>query len=104
MAEPVALFIKVRTKPGRRDEFHALWARHLRDRALDNPAQRAYCIADGDDGQSVWLFELYADGTALAENAQASWFHEYLAAVEPLLEGPPDVQSAVPKWAKGLTW
>ena len=102
MAEPVALFIRVRTKPGKRDAFQALWAEHLRERALANPAQRAYCVAHGEDGQTVWLFEWYADGAALAENAQAPWFAAYLRDVEPLLEGPPEVHPGVPVWSKGL--
>jgi len=37
----VALFIKSKAKPGKRDALRALWETHLRDSAAANPALEA---------------------------------------------------------------
>lgn len=97
-----ALFIRTRTKPGKRDEVYALWAEHLRSRVDHNAAQDTYFFCFDDEDPDVFLlFEVYTDPQALEDNAQSEWFAEYMEQVTPLLDGAPEVHRATPMWAKG---
>lgn len=101
--ERLAMFITTRTKPGKRDEVRRLYEEHLAPRAVGNPAQElvAWC-ADQADPDVFHLFEIYSDADAAQAAAQAPWFWEYLGLVGPLLEGAPEVRTALPSWTKGV--
>ena len=88
----MALFIKTRAKPGKRDALKALWETHLKPRAAANPAQEAYYFCfDNDDPDVLCLFEVYNDPAVLAENAASGFFAAY----------PPAVTVTKPLWIKG---
>lgn len=97
----VALIIKTRTQPGKRAEVLRLFEQHLAPRAQANPAQELVAFCDDDsDADTFYLVEIYRDRAAQAANGQAPWFFEYLAAVQPLLAGMPEMVTATPAWAK----
>lgn len=102
--DKLAMLITTRTKPGKRDEVRAMYEEHLAPRATDNDAQElvVWC-ADHADPDVFHLFEIYRDGDAAQAAGQAPWFWEYLGLVGPLLEGQPEVRTASPTWAKGIT-
>jgi quinol monooxygenase YgiN len=66
----VALFIKTKTKSGKRDEARELWEKFLKGRAEANDAQELYFFCnDNNDPDTILLFAVYSDPTALAKNA-----------------------------------
>ena len=96
--------IKTRTQRGRRDDVRRLWEDHLKPRAEANPVQEVYFFCEDDHDPDVFfLFELYSDRDVFEENAQASWFADYMAKVGPLLAGAPEVWMGTPYWSKGPT-
>jgi quinol monooxygenase YgiN len=99
----VALIVKTRTQPGKRDEVRRLFEKRLGPRALANTSQEVvvWC-ADDSDPDVFYLFEIYADRAAWQANSQAPWFSEYLQEAGPLLTGSSEFASAAPLWAKGL--
>jgi quinol monooxygenase YgiN len=99
----VAVLVKTKTQPGKRDEVRRLWDVHLRPRVEVNAAQEVYFFCeDAHDADTFYLFEIYSDSDALSANAGSEWFAEYLQAVSPLLAGPGEVGIATPVWAKGV--
>ena len=100
MAE-VALFLTVKTQPGKRDELVALWEKHLRDRAADNDDQVRYVFAlDMADPDTVRIAEVYGTKAGFEANSQAPWFADYMAEAGPLLAGQPEFYMALPHWIK----
>ena len=96
------MMIRIRVKPGRRDEWRRLWGEHLRARAEANPGQELYLVVDdAADADVVHLFELYGDPAEMQRNAAAQWFADYMARVGPLLAETPVVATGTPVWAKG---
>lgn len=100
MAE-LAIFLKVRTKPGQRDALKALWEQHLKDRAAANAMQSRYVYAfDAQDENVIHMAEVYETRAAFEENAQADWFAAYMKEAMPLLDGEPEFHMAIPQWIK----
>ncbi len=99
----LAMSVTTRTKPGKREDVQRLYEQRLVPRASENEAQEivVWC-ADAADPDVFHLFEIYRDPEAAQAAGQATWFWEYLAEVGPLLEGQPEVWTAVPTWAKGI--
>ena len=98
----VALFIKVTTQPGKREEVKQIWEKHVKphsegDKALDICC---YCYALEDEN-TICLFELMSDPSALETTVQSDWFAEYQEQLKPLLAGPPEIIATTPIWAKG---
>ncbi len=88
----VALFIKTRSKSGKRDEVRDLWEQHLKARAEANIAQEVYFFCyDNEDPDKFLLFEVYNDPAALDENARSDWFAAYMEEVGPLLDDMTDL-------------
>ena len=98
----IALLIRHKTRPGKRDEVVKLWERHLRSSIADNPAHEAYsyCLDNGDE-DSILALQQYTN----LEESQRFLAHPsylaYLAEVESLLARPPEVTSLTPLWRKG---
>ena len=101
MNAEIALFLTVKTQPGKRDDLVALWEAHLRDRAAANDDQVRYVFAlDLNDPDTIRITEVYATQAAFEANSQAPWFADYMAAAGPLLAGEPDFHMARPHWIK----
>lgn len=100
MADTV-LFLTVRAQPGKRDALKAAWEAHLQPRAAENPAQATYfyCFSDSDP-DTIHIFEHYTDPDALAANATAPFFADFMAEAAPLIAGEPQVAQATPVWIK----
>lgn len=100
--DKLALIIKTKCQPGKRDEVRNLWNEHLKERALENPAQEVivYCY-DSQNENAFYLFEIYSSQQAFEAASGAPWFWEYMKAAGSLLDGQPEVIMAKPVFAKG---
>lgn len=100
----LAMIIKTKTKPGKRDEVKRLFDQHLRPRAeaADSPQQVVVLCYDDVDPDTLILFEIYRDHDASQQNAQAPWFWAYMEAVGALIEGQPEMWTATPQWSRGI--
>ena len=99
----LAMVIKTKTQPGKRDEVRALYEEHLAPRAEANADQRLVVWCDDDqDPDAFVLMELYATREAFEANASAPWFGEYMAAAGPLLAAQPEIVMGTPRWSKGV--
>jgi quinol monooxygenase YgiN len=100
-ASKLAVMIRIRAKPGGRDEWRSVRGEHLRARAEANPAQELYLVVDdAADADVVHLFELCGDPAEMQRNAAAQ-FADYMPRVGPLLAEPPVAATGTPVWAKG---
>ena len=98
----LALFITHRTAPGKRDAVRAIWERHMASAVAGNDAHLAYFYCfDTEDTDVLRVFQLYLDRAASDAFLKHPNYVAYLDEVEPLLQGPPQVHAAEPKWQKG---
>ncbi|HON76373.1 MAG TPA: hypothetical protein PKZ38_11595 [Dermatophilaceae bacterium] len=99
----VAMIVRSKAQPGKREEIRLAYEQRLAPRAEDNEAQELVLwAADEHDADAFYLVEVYRDRPAMEENGRAPWFFEYLGVVGPLLDGQPEVMTATPTWAKGI--
>lgn len=98
----VALFIKHKTRPGKREAVRQVWERHMRPSIAENPGHEAYFYCfDNNDPDSICAFQQYADAESAADFLKTDSYAAYLKEVEPLLAGSPQVTSLAPVWSKG---
>ena len=99
----LAMVIKTKAQPGKRDELFDLYKEIMVPRAEENEAQEVvvWC-ADQHDPDAFFLFEIYTSGEAMGANAAAPWFADYMAKAGPLLASEPEVAMASPLWSKGV--
>lgn len=95
------VFLTHRTKPGRRDDVERVWRRHMPEAiaANDGHEHYRYCFSD-DDPDVIVVFQQYVDAEAAAAFLATPAYRAYLAEVEPLLSGPPELVRATPRWQK----
>ena len=97
-----ALFIKHKTRPGKRDEVRRIWEKHLKPRIAENAAHQAYYYCyDDNDPVTICVFQLYADRSSPQAFVKASWYAAYEQEVSPLLTGQSEFRAATPLWIKG---
>lgn len=100
----LALFIKTKCKPGKRDTVRGLWEQHLQPRAKENEGQEVYFFCyDDHDENTLYLFEIYSNREAFGQASQQPWFAEYMQAAGPYIDGQPEVGMTTPLWAKGAS-
>lgn len=99
----LAIVVRSKSKPGKREEVKSLYLELMAPRAEENESQEVvvWC-ADQHDPDAFFLFEIYTDAAAMGANAQAGWFAEYMAQAGPLLAAEPEVSMASPVWSKGV--
>ncbi|GAB2499452.1 hypothetical protein GCM10027084_11020 [Pseudoxanthomonas sangjuensis] len=99
----LALIIRHRTQPGKRDEVRAVWEKHMAPAVSGNPGHAAYfyCL-DNDDQDSISAFQVYESAEASQQFLATDGYAAYLKDVEPLLLGPPQVTALTPVWSKGV--
>ena len=98
----VALIVKTKTQPGKRDQMRRMFEQHLGPRAQANDSQTVVVWCDDDnDPDLFYLFELYSDRAAWQVNALAPWAAEYFELVQPLVTSS-EMLSGTPLWAKGI--
>jgi len=97
----LAIMIRHQTKPGARDDVQRVWLRHMAPAVEANPGHVAYfyCLDDADP-DAIIAFQVYADADASAAFLKTDAYSAYLAEVEPLLIGPPQVSELTPVWSK----
>lgn len=98
----LALIIKHKTQPGKREEVRAVWEKHMAPAVSGNPGHTAYFYCfDNADEDSISAFQVYESAEASKQFLANDDYAAYLKDVEPLLLGPPQVTSLTPVWAKG---
>jgi quinol monooxygenase YgiN len=98
----IALFIKHKTLPGKRDDVQKVWKKHMAPAIAANPGHAAYFYCfDNSDPDSICAFQLYASAEASREFLTTDSYAAYLEDVEPLLAGAPQVTALTPMWSKG---
>ena len=99
-----AVFITHRCHPGRRDDVYAVWERHLEPAITANPDHLGYHYTfDPSDSDVIRVFQLYRNDLSAAAFLTTPEYAAYLAEVEPLLLGPPEVNIGDQIWAKTQT-
>jgi len=97
----VAVFIRHRTLPGKREEVRSVWEKHMAPAISANPGHVAYFYCfDTADPDAICAFQQYASADAAKAFLQTSSYRAYLAEVESLLSGLPEVASLAPVWTK----
>ena len=100
---PLALIIKHKTKPGKRDEVRKVWERHMAPAVSANPGHIAYFYCfDNADPDAIVAFQQYVSAEAAGEFLKTDSYAAYLQEVEPLLSGPPQVTALTPVWSKDV--
>jgi quinol monooxygenase YgiN len=83
-----ALFIRHKTKPGRRDEFRRVWEKYARDYLAGSNGQLTYYYCyDDNDPDTVVVFQLAADQASGQEFVKQPWFADYERETAALLAG-----------------
>lgn len=99
---PLALIVKHKTKPGKRDEVRNVWEKHMAPAVSANPGHTAYFYCfDNSDPDSISAFQVYESAEASQHFLKTESYSAYLKDVEPLLSGPPQVTALTPVWVKG---
>jgi quinol monooxygenase YgiN len=97
----LAIMIRHQTKPGARDDVQRVWLRHMAPAVAANEGHVAYFYCfDEADADAITAFQVYTDAEASAAFLKTDAYAAYLAEVEPLLTGPPQVSELVPVWSK----
>jgi quinol monooxygenase YgiN len=97
----LALIIKHKTQPGKRDEVRQVWERHMAPAVSANPGHLAYFYCfDNADPDAIVAFQRYASAEAAGDFLKTDSYAAYLQEVEPLLSGPPQVTALTPMWSK----
>ncbi len=96
-----AVFITHRTKAGQRSAAAAVWMRIMQPAIQVNEGHLAYVYTLPDDEPDVIrAFQLYRTQDDAAAFLRTPEYLEYAAAVEPYLDGPPQVASSPVAWIK----
>ena len=99
----LALFIKTRCLPDKRDDVRALWEKHLQPHSASNTGQKVYAFCyDNNDANVLYLFEIYASQEAFMSASQQPWFGAYMQEAGALIDGQPEVGMASPLFTKGV--
>lgn len=97
----VALFIKHKTLPGKRDEVRGVWEKHMAPAISANAGHTAYFYCfDNSDPDVICAFQQYANAEAAGEFLKTSSYLAYLQEVAQLLSGPPQITGLTPVWSK----
>lgn len=97
-----ALFIRHKTKPGKRDDVRRIWEKYARDYVAGSTGQLAYYYCyDDRDPDTVVVFQLAADPASGRDFVTQPWFADYERETAALLAAPSEFRAATPEWVKG---
>ena len=97
----VTLSVKIKCQPGKRDDVKAIWEQHTKPHAASNDKVQFSCYSFAqEDPDTIILFEVLSDSDVLTSLYREEWFKAYLAAMGPLLAGPPEITTGTPVWIK----
>ena len=78
-----------------------MWQRHMAPAVTANDGHLAYYYCfDVNESDILRVFQLYRDREAAQAFLNHPNYADYLAEVEPLLAGPPEVHAAELQWSK----
>lgn len=98
----VGVVARIEAKPGMRDDLVAA-LRTAVDNTADEPGTLTYILhADAAEADVLWMYELYADQSALDAHIASEGFKALGAALGSLLAGRPTLQMCTPLFGKGL--
>lgn len=99
--DTLGIIVRIRAKPGKREDIRALWEQRLKPRAEDCDAIDVYFACNDDNDENVLLvFEHYTDREIFQQNVQSTWMAEWVVEVSPLLDGEPEASFGSPFWVK----
>ena len=97
----MTLSVTIKCQPGKRNEVKAIWESMTRPHAESNDKVQFSCYSfANEDADTIILFEVLSDSEVLTTLYQEEWFKKYLAAMSPLLAGPPEIVTGTPVWIK----
>jgi quinol monooxygenase YgiN len=97
----MALFIRHRAQPGRRDDVRRIWEKYVKPRVETNPAHEVYYFCyDQNDPEVICVFQLYPNEAAMKEFLGGAWYPEYVKEISEVVVGPPIVAPAELIWNK----
>lgn len=98
----VALFIKVKAQPGKREEVKQLWEKYVKPHSESEQALDIGCYCYSlEDEDTICLFELISDPSVIKSTMQSDWFTAYQEELMPLLANPTEIITTDPIWVKG---
>jgi len=99
----LALFVKVKAQPGKRDEVKRLWEKYVKPHSETQESLdvSCYCYAN-ENPDTICLFELISDPSAFETVMKSDWFSSYQQSLKSLIQGPPEIITATPMWIKGV--
>lgn len=96
-----AFFIRHQARPGRRDDVQRIWEKHVKPRAISNPAHEGYYFCyDATDPDVVRVFQLYSSEAASRDFLSGPWYPDYLAEISEVVVAPPEISVASLIWEK----
>ena len=97
----VALFIRHRALPGRRDDLAEAWRRHMPSaiQSNDGHTDYHYCF-DVADPDAIVVFQRYVSQVAAQAFLDHPAYRAYLAESRDLLADEPVVTMAEPQWSR----
>ena len=97
-----ALFVRHKSRPGRRDDVRRVWEKHVKPHVQANPRHVAYYFCyDDQDPDTISVFQLYSDPDAMKDFMSGDWYPAYIEEVSRLVTEPPRIMPATLIWAKG---
>lgn len=98
----VAVIAKIVAQEGKRDELLAVFSSNMPNIEAEAGTTIYAMHADLSDEVTVWFYELYADGDALAAHGNSDAMKALGPKLAPLLAGRPEIKRLNPISAKGL--
>ncbi len=97
----IALIVKHKTQPGKREEVRKVWEKHMAPAIAANPGHTAYFYCfDNSDSDSITAFQQYSSVEASQDFLKTSSYAAYLDEVDSFLCEPPQVTALTPVWSK----
>lgn len=95
------ILVLFHAKPGRRDDIKQVWETYVKDHAASSTDLLCSMYNYGlEDENLIILYEIMKDNLVLARAFEESWFQDYLLALKPYLEKPPENIVFTNLWSK----
>lgn len=96
-----ALFIQHKCLPGKRDAVISCWMNHMASAIQANADHVHYTYSiDSSDPDGICAFQEYVNEAAASAFLKHPAYFSYIAEVEGLLAGPPQIRLLTPLWSK----
>ena len=83
---PFAIFVTIKLKPGRAEDFRPLIEENAEAAAQDEPdCLRFDVLTDENDPDTFFFYEVYTDAEALEKHRETPHYRKYMAAAEDMI-------------------